>query len=183
MDDVALSGGNYQAGQIKMLNVQMGKCPGYARGHIDVVRSIVFTPDGKSLLSSSWDTIDISTQGLNRDLTVASHFVGHIVRQLPGLFFWFPLTYSLALSFRRVFLPFLYPLMVNGLRLAHWTRLLKSGMRILLHCSVSCMVMERFRLPERSLQRSSTTSRVFSTQTAAHSRHAGPSFLSPSTDT
>lgn len=38
-------------------------------------------------------------------------------------------------------MPFLYLLMVTGLRLAHGIRLLESGMPIVPHCSVSCVAM------------------------------------------
>ena len=52
------SGGDLQEDRIKILNVRKGKClVRHAGGDVDVVRGLVFTPDGKGLLScSSWDT-------------------------------------------------------------------------------------------------------------------------------
>ena len=47
------------------------------------------------------------------------------------------------ICFRDMFTPFLYPQMAIGLRLVHLIRALESGMPTLLHCSVSCMVMQQ----------------------------------------
>ena len=108
---VALSGGDVLEGQMRILNVRTGKY--LARhatgGHAGAVRGLVFTPDGKGLLSgSSWDTMithwdmswlnstydglreDISTRDLTGGLRETSRLVGHSVCQLIGLFFPFP---------------------------------------------------------------------------------------------
>ena len=140
----------------------IGKC--LASGaHVDAVRGLVFTPDGKGLLSASWDTTDIHwdvswlkstydcwkgdilTQDLTGGLRELSRFIGHEDCRLLNQFFFAPQVShtSLALFFRNLHTLFLYPPMANGLRLARGRRLLESGMRILLHCSVSCMVMDR----------------------------------------
>ena len=37
----------------------MGKCVPMQGRHSDLVRSLVFTPDGKGLLSASWDKLVI----------------------------------------------------------------------------------------------------------------------------
>ena len=58
------------------------------------------------------------------------------------------LIHSLALSFRTILTPFLYPLIVVGLCLAPSMRLLEFGIAILLHYSVSWMVMDHLILPE-----------------------------------
>ena len=100
---MALSGGNPREARIKIFNVRMGKCLGHARGgHVDAVQDLVFTPNGKGLLSASrdqsvihWDVSsltrrlklthlgrkgDISTQDLTYGLEEISRFVGHEVR-------------------------------------------------------------------------------------------------------
>ena len=89
------SGGNPQDNRIRILDVRMGECIARHGGHNDVVRGLVFTPDGKGLLSASWDNMvihwDVSwlkpTHGADshkvlstRSLTEISRLVGHKVR-------------------------------------------------------------------------------------------------------
>ena len=95
------SGGN-RLGRIQILNVRTGKCEARHKGHDDVVRGLVFTPDGNGLLSASWDKKVIhwdvywlksthkddadrrkeviSRQDFSGGLTEMSRFVGHKVR-------------------------------------------------------------------------------------------------------
>ena len=83
----------------------------------------------------------VSMQYSNVDLIEISRFAGHEVR----LFRLFLSRSSHRLSlFRTLFTPFLYLPMVIGLHLVHRIKRSESGMRILLHCNVSCMVMARF---------------------------------------
>ena len=124
-----------------MLDVRMGKCLATdASGHFDAVEGLVFTPDGKGLLSGSRDSMlvhwdvswlksiydgqqdDMSTQDLTRGLREISRFEGHEVSRLHGLFFRLP-TYLFPLSFGTGYTPFLFLLMVAGLHLAHGIRL------------------------------------------------------------
>ena len=101
----------------------MGKCMAKHDGHDDLVRGLVFTPDGNGLLTASWDKMvilwDVSwlkTHGDDGDgqkevisprdstggLTEISRFVGHTVRPLFTLFFSAPLSHNCR--------PFLYAL-------------------------------------------------------------------------
>ena len=112
--------------QIWIWNVRMDKCVAMQRKHTDVVRGLVFTADGKGLLSASWDkmiihwdaslvnednkddeTEAVSTQDFG-GLREISRFVGHQVRQLPSLFPVSPLTDSrfcaLGLCLRRFYI-------------------------------------------------------------------------------
>ena len=68
-------------------------------GHVDHVWDLVFTPDGKGLVSASWDNMiihwdvswlestydsqkeDVSTQDSAEDLTELSRFISHKVRR------------------------------------------------------------------------------------------------------
>ena len=133
--------------------------------HSIVVPGIVFKPDGKGLLSASWDRLvinwDVSllksthedkpdyqkegspTQDLTDGLKEISRLVGHEVRRLLGLSFPPLLKTHTSVFFRAMFALFLYHPMAIGLRLVHWIRLFESGMAILLHCSVSYMVMDQ----------------------------------------
>ena len=152
---------------IRILVVRMGKCV-VSHEVKNAVRGLVFTPDGKGIVTGStepmvihWDVSwlesthdhddntedpkeDIPTQDLTGGLKEMSRFVGHKVSLFrPSL-----LSPLLMNHFKciRVVLPlFLYPPMAIGLRLAHGTRLFEYGMPILLHCSVFCMVREQLR--------------------------------------
>jgi len=53
------SGGNRQGNRIRILNVRIGKCVARQGAHDGVVEDLVFTPDGKGLLSASWDDMVI----------------------------------------------------------------------------------------------------------------------------
>ena len=86
-----------EEGQLKILNVRMGKCLAWHKGHVGAVEGLVFTPDGKGLLSVSWDSTviywDVSwlkstydgqkgAQNLTGGLKEISRFVGHKVASI-----------------------------------------------------------------------------------------------------
>ena len=126
------------------------------------MRSSLKTPDGKGLLSVSWDKTVIhwdacwlnsaheddadgqkelistlgSSGGLMESLRQISCVVGRKVR---FCFVPYSLSSLILIFIRKKLTPFLYRLMVTGLRLAHGIQLLESGMPILLPCSVFCM--------------------------------------------
>ena len=138
-------------------NVRLGKCLVNRAVHGDVGCGLVFTPDGKGLISASWDKVvirwdlswlkstdfqkeDSSTKESTDGLKEISRFLGHTV--CPRSILRAVLSRSNRVL-RTVFTLFLYHPMVIGLRLAQLTRLLESGMLILLPCSVSCMVIDQ----------------------------------------
>jgi len=74
-----------------MWNVRTGKMVTRWQGHSDLVASLVFTPDGKGLLSASWDNQvihwDVASLGslgmadaLSSDVMEISRLLGHKVR-------------------------------------------------------------------------------------------------------
>ena len=86
---------------IRIFNVRVGKCVASYQGHDDVVWCLVFAPDGKGLVTGSWDKrvihwnmsrfesteCDNSQKGdiSRHNLMEISRFVGHKVRRLSGL--------------------------------------------------------------------------------------------------
>jgi len=97
------------------------------RGHDKLVTSLVFTPDGKSLLSGSWDSQvkqwDISFLG---SYGIVSPPISDVMEISPSLsightvcLLILSLTHRLTLSFRTGLRPSLFLLMVNGWRMGH----------------------------------------------------------------
>ena len=77
-------------------NVRTGKRLARHKGHVEHVWDVIFTPDGKGLVSASWDNMvihwdvswlydsekeDVSSQDSTGGLKGLSRFVGHDVRR------------------------------------------------------------------------------------------------------
>ena len=96
------SGGN--GGGITLCNVRTGERLVSHKGHVRHVWGLVFTPDGKGLVSASWDNMiihwdvswlestydnqeeDVSTQDSTGSLRELSRFVGHEVCRFQSVF-------------------------------------------------------------------------------------------------
>ena len=91
-----VASGGHQGG-ITLFNARTGKRQAHHEGHVDLVWDPVFTPDGKGLVSASWDNTiihwdvswlestydsqkeDVSTQDSADGLRRLGRFVGHEV--------------------------------------------------------------------------------------------------------
>jgi WD40 repeat protein len=89
LDGRYIASGDYY-GNILIWNVRTGNLVARWRGHSNLVASLVFTPDGKSLLSGSWDNQVIqwdvsflSSLGMANppisDMMEISRLIGHTV--------------------------------------------------------------------------------------------------------
>ena len=88
------SDGDSKNGRIQILSVRTGRCLAMDGGDVDGVRDLVFTPDGKGLLTGyngsklgvSWlKSIPEDQRVLTGDLREIFRFVGHTVCQLLDL--------------------------------------------------------------------------------------------------
>jgi len=127
-------------GKIVIGNVLTGKLVARWQGHSNYITSLAFTPDGKGLLSGSWDkevkqwdVSSLSSLGIGTpnppifSMTEVSRLIGHTVSWPHSLFILLshPSTPSTRKSslFRGTFCPSLFLLMVNGLPLAQRIKL------------------------------------------------------------